>query len=133
LVLDTAVYENVTNALDDFHALKQLHKDDLVGRYGAAVIDQANGKPHIAARVDRPRIRAILEMFGGGTLPRKQLQEAALELTPDEAGLIVVGEPTLEKGFDEAITRTARIVRRSVVATTDELAGEFQEVLGSEE
>jgi hypothetical protein len=132
MVLYTAVYENVTDALDDLHALEQLHKDDLVGKYDAAVVDQENGKPHIAARVDRPRIRAIPEMFGGGTLPRKQLQEAARELTSDEAGLIMVGEPTLERGFDEAISRTARIVKRSVDATTDELASELQEALRSE-
>jgi hypothetical protein len=133
VVLYTAVYENVTSALDDLHALEQFHNDDLVGKFDAAVIDQENGKPHIAARVDRPRIRAIPEMFGRGTLPRKELQEAARELTAGEAGLIVVGEPTLEKGLDEAITRTARIVKRSVDATTDELADELQEALRSEE
>ncbi|MGO9888206.1 MAG: hypothetical protein ACLP0L_09920, partial [Solirubrobacteraceae bacterium] len=84
-------------------------------------------------RVDRPRIRAIPEMFGGGTLPRKELKEAAQELTSDQAGLIVVGEPTLEKGVDKAITRTTRIVKRSVDATTDELVSELQEALKSED
>jgi uncharacterized membrane protein len=132
MVLYTAVYENLGDALDDLDALEQLHKDELIGKYDAAVIDQENGKPHIAKRVDRPRIRAIPEMFGGGALPRKELEEAAQELTSDEAGLIVVGEPTLEKGFDKAITRTARIVKRSVDATTDELASELQEALKSE-
>ncbi|MGO9904105.1 MAG: hypothetical protein ACLPY3_00055, partial [Solirubrobacteraceae bacterium] len=73
------------------------------------------------------------EMFGGGTLPRKELKEAAQELTSDQAGLIVVGEPTLEKGFDKAITRTSRIVKRSVDATTDELVSELQEALKSED
>jgi uncharacterized membrane protein len=132
MVLYTAVYENVGDALDDLDALDQLHKDELIGKYDAAVIDQEDGKPHIAKRVDRPRIRAIPEMFGGGALPRKELEEAAQELTSDEAGLIVVGEPTIEKGFDKAITRTARIVKRSVDATTDELASELQEALKSE-
>jgi uncharacterized membrane protein len=133
MVLYTAVYENVSEALGDLDALEQLHKDELVGKFDAAVIDQENGKPHIAKRVDRPRIRAIPEMFGGGTLPRKELEEAAQELTSDEAGLIVVGEPTLEEGFDKAITRTARIVKRSVDATTDELASELQEALKSDD
>ncbi len=129
MVLYTAVYENVSAALDDLDALEQLHEDELIGKYDAAVIDQENGEPHIAKRVDRPRIRAIPEMFGGGTLPRKELKEAAQELTSDQAGLIVVGEPTLEKGFDKAVTRTARIVKRSVDATTDELVSELQEAL----
>ena len=133
MVLYTAVYEDVTAALDDLDALEQLHEDELVGKYDAAVIDKKNGKPHIAKRVDRPRIRAIPEMFGGGTLPRKELKEAAQELTSDQAGLIVVGEPTVEKGFDKAITRTARVVKRSVDATTDELVSELQEALKSED
>jgi uncharacterized membrane protein len=133
MVLYTAVYENVTAALDDLDALEQLHEDELVGKYDAAVIDKENGNPHIAKRVDRPRIRAIPEMFGAGTLPRKELKEAAQELTSDQAGLIVVGEPTLEKGFDKAVTRTARIVKRSMDATSDELASELQEALKSQD
>ncbi len=133
LVLYTAVYDDVTAALDDLDSLEQLHEADLVGKYDAAVIDKENGNPHIAKRVDRPRIRAIPEMFGGGTLPRKELKEAAQELTSDEAGLILVGEPTLEKGFDKAVTRTARIVKRSVDATEDELVSELQEALKSQD
>jgi uncharacterized membrane protein len=133
LVLYTAVYDDVTAALDDLDALEQLHEADLVGKYDAAVIDKENGNPHIAKRVDRPRIRAIPEMFGGGTLPRKELKEAAQELTSDQAGLILVGEPTLEKGFDKAVTRTARIVKRSVDATEDELVSELQEALKNQD
>jgi uncharacterized membrane protein len=131
MVLYTAVYEDVSAALDDLDALEQLHEDELIGKYDAAVIDQEDGQPHIAKRVDRPRYRVIPELFGGGALPRKELKEAAEELTSDQAGLIVVGEPTLEKGFDKAVTRTARIVKRSVDATTDEISSELQEALKS--
>jgi hypothetical protein len=95
------------------------------------VIDQEDGKPHIVKRVDRPHIRVIPELFGGGALPRKELKDAAHELTSDEAGLIVIGEPTLEQGVDKAITHTARIVKRSLDATTDELSTELQEALKS--
>jgi hypothetical protein len=131
LMLYTAVYENVSAALDDLAAIEQLHKDAMIGKFDAAVIDQEDGKPHIVKRVDRPHIRIIPEMFGGGALPRKELHEAAAELTSDQAGLIVVGEPTLEEGVDKAITRTSRIVKRTVDATTDELASELQEALKS--
>jgi hypothetical protein len=131
MVLYTAVYDDVSAALDDLDALGQLHDDDLIGKYDAAVIDQEDGKPHIVKRVDRPRFRAIPEAFGGGTLPRKELHEAASELTSGDAGLIVVGEPTIEKGFDKAVTRTAKIVKRSTDATTDEIASELQEALKS--
>jgi hypothetical protein len=49
----TAGYETVNDALGDLQALEQLHKDDVVGKYDAAVIDQENGKPHIAAEALR--------------------------------------------------------------------------------
>ncbi len=62
---------------------------------------------------------------------RKELKEAAEELTSDQAGLIVVGEPTIEKGFDKAVTGAAKIAKRSVDATTDEIAGELQEAVSS--
>ena len=111
MLLYTAVYDNLDDALNDLDALDALHEDAMIGKFDAAVIDQENGKPHIAKRMDRPRIRVIPEVFGSGALPRKELKDAASELTSDQAGLIVVGEPTLEKGFDKAVTRAAKIVK----------------------
>jgi uncharacterized membrane protein len=125
------VYANVNDALDDLGAIEQLHADDLIGKFDAAVIDQKDGKPHIAKRVDRPRIEIIPEMFGGGHLPRKELKDAASELTAGQAGLIVVGEPTLEKGFDKAVTHAAKVVKRSLDASTDQIANELQDALKS--
>ncbi len=129
LALYTAVYQNVTTALADLDGLEQLHKEEMIGKYDAAVIDKQNGKPHIVKRMDRPRVRVIPEVLGFGTLRRKELKEAAEELTSDEAGLIVVGEPTIEKGFDKAITGAAKIVKRLVNATTDEISSELQEAI----
>ena len=131
MALYTAVYESVPPALADLDAIEELHKDEIIGKYDAAVIDKEDGKPHIVKRMDRPRVRMIPEMLGGGALPRKELKEAAEELTSDEAGLIVVGEPTIEKGFDKAVTGAAKIVKRSVDATTDEIANELKEALNS--
>jgi uncharacterized membrane protein len=129
--LYTAVYGSVDDALNDLDTIERLHSDELIGKFDAAVIDQKDGKPHIAKRVDRPRIEIIPEVFGGGPLPRKELKEAASELTSDQAGLIVVGEPTLEKGFDKAVTHAAKIVKRSLDASTDQIANELQEALKS--
>jgi len=129
MALYTAVYESVPPALEDLDAIEELHKESIIGKYDAAVIDQEEGKPHIVKRMDRPRVRVIPEMFGGGALPRKELKEAAQELTSDQAGLIVIGEPTIEKGFDKAVTRAARIVKHSVDATSDEIASELKEAL----
>ena len=129
LVVYAAAYETVDAALADLDAVEQLHKDKLIGQYDAAVIDQENGQPHVVKRMDRPYIRVIPEWFGGGTLPRKELHEAAEQLTADQAGLIVVGEPTIEKGVDQALGQAAKVVKRTVQATTDELASELREAL----
>jgi hypothetical protein len=127
MLLYTAVYDEVSDALADLDALEQLHDDDIVGKFDAAVIDEQDGKPEIVKRLDRPRVRVLPEAFGGGTLRRKELKDAAAELSGAQAALIVAGEPTLEKGFDKAVTRAAKVVRRSVDATTDEVASELQE------
>jgi hypothetical protein len=131
LVLYTAAYENVAAALTALDSIEQMHKDEMIGKFDAAVIDKENGKPHIAKRMDRPRVRIIPEWFGGGTLPRKELHEAAEELTANQAGLIAVGEPTIEQGVDKALTGAAKVVKRTVEATSDEITSELQEALKS--
>ncbi len=131
LVVYAAAYETVAAALTDLDAIEQLHKDKMIGSYDAAVIDKEDGKSHVVKRMDRPHIRVIPEMFGGGTLPRKELHDAAEALTASQAGLIAVGEPTIEKGLDKAFTGAAKVVKRSVDATTDELSSELQEALKS--
>ena len=129
LIVYAAAYETVEAALADLDAIEQLHKDEMIGRYDAAVIDQEHGKPHVVKRMDRPHIRVIPEWFGGGTLPRRELHEAAEQLTANQAGLIAVGEPSIEKGLDKAFTGAARVVKRTVEATTDEITSELQEAL----
>ena len=129
LVIYAAAYESVEAALADLDAVEQLHKDEILGQYDAAVIDQEHGKPHVVKRMDRPHIRVIPEWFGGGTLPRKELHEAAEQLTANQAGLIAVGEPTIEKAVDQALTKADKVVKRTVEATTDEITSELQEAL----
>lgn len=130
-LLYAAAYENTAAALTDLDAVQQLHENELIGSYDAAVIDKKDGKPHIVKRMDRPVTRVIPEAFGSGSLPRKELKEAAEQLTASEAGLIVVGEPTIEKAVDKAIAGTAQVVKQSVEASTDEIASELREALKS--
>ena len=131
MVVYAAAYESENAALDDLAAIDELHSENLIGTVDAAVIDLWNGKPHVVRRLDRARIRFIPEMFGGGTLPRKELVEAAEQLTANQAGLIAVGEPTIEKGLDKALTKAAKVVKRTVEATTDQISSELQEALQS--
>ena len=103
LILYAAAYESVERALADLDAIEQLHKAGLIGQFDAAVIDKEDGRPHVVERLDTPHIHVIPEWFGGGTLPRKELHEAAEHLTANQAGLIAVGEPTIEEGLDKAL------------------------------
>jgi len=129
MVVYAAAYESVSAAMADLDAIEQLHKDQVIGSFDAAVIDKKDGKPHVAKRMDRPRIHVIPEWFGGGTLPRKELHEAAGELTANQAGLLAVGEPTIEKALDKALTGASKVVKRTVDATTDEITSELEEAL----
>jgi uncharacterized membrane protein len=129
MVVYAASYDSVSAAEQDLDAIEQLHKDQVIGTFDAAVIDQENGTPHVVKRLDRPAVRVIPEWFGGGTLPRKDLHEAAQQLTAGQAGLIAVGEPTIEKALDNALTNADKVVKRTVDATTDEITSELQEAL----
>ena len=131
LVVYAAAYETLDGAMADLNAIEELHEGELVGHYDAAVIDNENGKPHIVKRMDRARVRVIPEWFGGGTLPRKELHEAAESLTSNQAGLIAVGQPTIEEALDKMLTGAAKVVKRTVEATTDEISSELQEALKS--
>ncbi len=129
MLVYAAIYGSVSAAQTDLDAIEALHKDKVIGSFDAAIIDQENGKPHVAKRMDRPGVRIIPEWFGGGTLPRKELHELAAQLTASQAGLIAVGEPTMEKALDQALASADKVVKRTVDATTDEIASELQEAL----
>lgn len=131
MLLCTALYTDVNEALADLDALEDAHEDEFIGHYDAAVIENVEGKPKIVKRRDRPRTRVIPELLGFGTLPHKELKEAAEGLSSHQAGLVAVGEPTLAAGFDKAVTRAAKIIKNSFDAATDELANELQEAVKS--
>ena len=130
-IVYAAAYDSLSDALADLDAVEQLHKDQVIGSFDAAVIDKKDGKPHVAKRMDRPGIRVIPEWFGGGTLPRKELHEAAQELTASQAGLLAVGEPTIEKALDNALSNADKVVKHTIDATADEITSELQEALKS--
>ena len=129
MVVYAATYGSVSAAETDLGAIEALHKDKVIGSFDAAVIDQEDGKPHVVKRMDRPGVRVIPEWFGGGTLPRKELHELAEQLTASQAGLIAVGEPTIDKALDKALANAGKVVKRTVDATTDEITSELQEAL----
>jgi hypothetical protein len=127
VVVYAVPYPTVAAARAALDTIEHLHRADVNGKFDAAVIDKENGKPHIVKRMDRPHMRVIPEWFGGGALPRKELDEAAGELLADQAGLIVVGEATIEPALDKALAGTAKVVKREMEATFDQITNELRE------
>ena len=128
-VLYTAVYTDLEDAKIDLEALQQLHRDQMIGKFDAAIIDKEDGKPHIVKRVDHPYFRVIPEWFGSGTLPRKELHEAAEALDAGQAALVAIGEPTIAEGVQRAIIRSAKTFKHDMNVATDELTKEMSDAL----
>jgi hypothetical protein len=131
LVLYAAAFRSVPDARGAMDSIEQLHKDKVIGKFDAAVIDEQDGKPHIVKRMDRPEYRVIPEWFGGGALPRKELHEAAAQLKADQAGLLVVGEPTIEQAIEKALTSASHVVKHEMDASISEISSELEEALKS--
>ena len=128
-VVYMAAYENVVQALQVLAAIERLPRDEMGGWCDAAVVDKINGKSRVVRRLDRPGVRIIPEQLGSGTLPRKELKEAAEHLTDVEAGLIAVGEPAVEDVLGDTIFGAVRVHKVFVDASADELADELRSVL----
>jgi hypothetical protein len=126
VVVYAVTYPTVAAAQAMLDTIEHLPRAEVAGDYDAAVIDKQNGKPHVVKRIDRPRTRIIPEVFGGGALPRKELNEAAEELLSGEAGLIVVGIATIEPALDKAFAGT-KVVKREMEASVDQITSELQE------
>jgi hypothetical protein len=126
VVVYAAAYPTVAAAQAVLDTIEHLNRDEVAGPYDAAVVAKESGKPHVVKRIDHPRIRVIPEWFGGGALTRKELNDAAEELVADEAGLIVVGEATIEPALDNVFAGT-KVVKRELEATIDQITSELQE------
>ena len=124
MLLYVARYGSVSAALAALADIEQ-RRYEMSGTYDAAVIDEENGKLHLVKRMHRPGVRIIPEALG--TLPGKELKDAAGKLTADHAGLIAVSEPIVEMGIDKALTDAYAMAKRAVDA--DAIISELQEAL----
>jgi hypothetical protein len=117
----TAVYDDVDSALADLDALDNLHDDKVVGDYDAAVVDLEDGEPHIVKRADHPRVNVLPELVGKGALPSGEVKDAAKGLDQGQAALVFVGDPTLDKAFEQAVTRARKVARQEFAGAADQL------------
>jgi hypothetical protein len=126
VVVYAAAYPTASAAQAVLDTIEHLPRHEVAGTYDAAVVDKVDGKPHVVKRLDHPRGRIIPEWFGGGALTRKELNDAAEELAANQAGLIVIGQATIEPALDKVFTGT-NVVRREMEATVDQITSELQE------
>jgi hypothetical protein len=124
-VVYTAVYDDKSAALADLDTVKQLHKDGVIGKYDAAVIDKENGKGRIVKRVDDPDYSVVQEFFGETMPTGSELNEAAGELLEGDAGLVVVAETTadakIEQELDKELTGAIKTAKHDFDTSADKL------------
>lgn len=144
-------YESVDDAKSDLDELKQLHDEQFVGTYDAAVLTKEDGKVKIVDKIEKPTqhggwaglaVGAALGLIfppsvlvsglvGAGTgavighlrggMSRSDLKEIGEMLEESESALIVVGEATIERGVDEAIKHAKKQMKKEVRADAREI------------
>jgi hypothetical protein len=126
VVVYTATYPTVAAAQEALNTIEHLPKHEVGGKFDAAVIDKVDGQPHVAKRLEYPPRRIIPERFGERILTRKELDDAAGELAAGAAGLIVIGEATIEPALDKVFAGT-KVGQREILATVDQITSELEE------
>ena len=144
-------YESVDDAKADLEALKELHREDFVGTYDAAVLTKEDGKVKIVDKIEKPTqhggwaglaVGAALGLIfppsvlvsglvgaGAGAvighlrggMSRSDLKEIGEMLEESDAALVVVGEATIERGVDDAIKHAKKQMKKEVRADAREI------------
>jgi len=152
-----ATYGDPEGAREDYEAVKELHKEKLIGTYDAAVVTKdEHGKVHVNKH-EKPTqhgawggvaVGAVLGLLfppglivgaaaggliGGAIghfwkgLSRKDVLELGEFIDDGEAALIVVGESTMDAFLDKAIKRADKQIKREVDMDAKLLREELKE------
>ena len=68
-----------------------------------------------------------LRARAGGQRPGSAPEQPRASRAWPTSGLIVVGEATIEPALDKAFTGTAKVFKREMAATVDQITSELQE------
>jgi uncharacterized membrane protein len=152
-----ATYSDPAGAEEDYEAIKELHKEKMIGTYDAAVITKGeNGKVHIHKR-EKPTqhgawggvaVGAVLGLLfppglivgaaAGGLIggaighfwkgmSRKDVLELGEVIDDGEAALIVVGESKLEAYIEKTIKKADKQISRQIEMDRKEFDREIRE------
>src|SRR5919112_1849334 len=142
-------YESVDDAKADLDALKELHREHVVGTYDAAVVTKnEEGKVEIVDKIEKPTqhggmavgaamglifppgilVGGLLGAGAGalmghleGGMSRSDIREVGEMLDNSEAALIVVGEATIERAVDDATRQAKRELKKEIRADAREM------------
>ena len=157
--LYVATYPDEASAKEDYQIVKGLHSEGLVGSYDAAVVTKdAAGKVHenkdetstrhgawwgaaagAAVGVLFPPAvlgaAAVGGVIGGvsGHLAKGMSRSRAKELgefiDPGQAGLIVIGETTIESAIQDAVTRADKETREDLAVDPKDIDKTLQDTV----
>jgi uncharacterized membrane protein len=139
-----ATYDSLESATEDYEAIKQLHKDKVIGTYDAAVVSKGeNGKVHVKKH-EKPTQHgawggvaagAVLGLLfppgiligaaAGGLIggaighfwrgmSRKDVLELGEFIDDGQAALVVVGESKIQAEVDKAIKKADKKISRQI-------------------
>jgi uncharacterized membrane protein len=139
-----ATYDSLESATEDYEAIKQLHKDKVIGTYDAAVVSKGeNGKVHVKKH-EKPTQHgawggvaagAVLGLLfppgiligaaAGGLIggaighfwrgmSRKDVLELGEFIDDGQAAIVVVGESKIQAEVDKAIKKAQKKISRQI-------------------
>jgi uncharacterized membrane protein len=147
MILYAAQYDALDPAKEDFADIKELHKEKFVGFYDAALFTKKDdGKVKIIDTDESGRARGtVIGLVAGGVLglifpptllltgmgagagallghlttgmPRGDIKELGDMLDAGQAGIILIGETTMEEGFDRLAKRATKVAKKQVDAS----------------
>ena len=163
VILFLATYSDAEGAREDYEAIKELHKEKMIGTYDAAVITKdEHGKVHVSKH-EKPTqhgawgglaVGAVLGLLfppgiligaaAGGLIggvighfwkgmSRKDVLELGEFIDDGEAALIFVGEATVEEYLVKAVKRADKQIKREVDMDAKLLEKEIKEAAKSAE
>ena len=151
MIMFAAQYGDLEDAKIDFQGIKELHKEKLIGRYDAALFTKTDkGKVKIIDTDESFRARGAtagalggailglifpptLLLIGGGAalgavighvalgIPRGDIKEVGDMLDEGEAGIILVGEMTVQEFADRLMKKAAKVSEKQIDVNADDV------------
>ncbi len=149
-------YSNVGDAQQDYDAVKELHRQGVIGTYDAAVVEKAaDGKVHVHKR-EKPTehgawtgivvgavvgLLSPLSVIGGAIvggvaggvaghlwrgMSRKDMKELGETLDEGQVALVVIGRSELAKQIKKATSRAQKRIEKQLKVNAKEFAKELE-------